>query len=161
MAEYNALLAQLDRVTGYEPVGQGFESLAARQVHAVHHRMPSRPKTRGFFVLYCSGNGACFEHDSPPFFECSPAKNPAKVFSLTKSGLLMCHATGRCGLFLLLYQESSGSISRRVQAVCSAVRRVNMWRRFCSQVGERSGIILLHTLALRVRRIGLCIITTE
>ncbi len=27
----NALLAQLDRVTGYEPVGQGFESLAARQ----------------------------------------------------------------------------------------------------------------------------------
>lgn len=25
----NALLAQLDRVTGYEPVGQGFESLAA------------------------------------------------------------------------------------------------------------------------------------
>ena len=26
-----ALLAQLDRVTGYEPVGQGFESLTARQ----------------------------------------------------------------------------------------------------------------------------------
>ena len=26
-----ALLAQLDRVTGYEPVGQGFESLAAHQ----------------------------------------------------------------------------------------------------------------------------------
>ena len=25
----DALLAQLDRVTGYEPVGQGFESLAA------------------------------------------------------------------------------------------------------------------------------------
>ena len=35
MVEYHlligrALLAQLDRVTGYEPVGQGFESLAAR-----------------------------------------------------------------------------------------------------------------------------------
>ena len=28
----NALLAQLDRVTGYEPVGQGFESLTARIV---------------------------------------------------------------------------------------------------------------------------------
>ena len=27
----NALLAQLDRVTGYEPVGRGFESLTARQ----------------------------------------------------------------------------------------------------------------------------------
>ena len=27
-----ALVAQLDRVTGYEPVGQGFESLQARQV---------------------------------------------------------------------------------------------------------------------------------
>ncbi len=27
----NALIAQLDRVTGYEPVGRGFESLSARQ----------------------------------------------------------------------------------------------------------------------------------
>ena len=27
----SALLAQLDRVTGYEPVGQGFESLTTRQ----------------------------------------------------------------------------------------------------------------------------------
>ena len=27
----DALLAQLDRVTGYEPVGQGFESLTAHQ----------------------------------------------------------------------------------------------------------------------------------
>ena len=38
----NALLAQLDRVTGYEPVGQGFESLTARQVQKsvlfVQHR---------------------------------------------------------------------------------------------------------------------------
>ena len=32
----NALLAQLDRVTGYEPVGQGFESLAARQTKSTH-----------------------------------------------------------------------------------------------------------------------------
>ena|GEM_PF-1359230 len=30
---FHALVAQLDRVTGYEPVGQGFESLRAR-----HHR---------------------------------------------------------------------------------------------------------------------------
>ena len=29
----NALVAQLDRVTGYEPVGRGFESLQARQKH--------------------------------------------------------------------------------------------------------------------------------
>ena len=36
-----ALLAQLDRVTGYEPVGQGFESLAARQ-HMV--RFPHKGK---------------------------------------------------------------------------------------------------------------------
>ncbi len=27
----HALIAQLDRVTGYEPVGRGFESLSARQ----------------------------------------------------------------------------------------------------------------------------------
>ena len=32
LAEKNAVLAQLDRVTGYEPVGQGFESLAACQI---------------------------------------------------------------------------------------------------------------------------------
>ena len=31
-AEKNAMLAQLDRVTGYEPVGQGFESLASHQI---------------------------------------------------------------------------------------------------------------------------------
>lgn len=29
----NALVAQLDRVTGYEPVGRGFEPLQARQKH--------------------------------------------------------------------------------------------------------------------------------
>ena len=31
----NAPVAQLDRVTGYEPVGQGFESLPARQEKAL------------------------------------------------------------------------------------------------------------------------------
>ena len=30
-----ALLAQLDRVFGYEPKGQGFESLAARQLKSL------------------------------------------------------------------------------------------------------------------------------
>ena len=30
--ELNAPVAQLDRVTGYEPVGRGFESLLAHQV---------------------------------------------------------------------------------------------------------------------------------
>ena len=29
---FRALLAQLDRVLGYEPRGRGFESLAARQI---------------------------------------------------------------------------------------------------------------------------------
>ena len=33
-SEY-ALLAQLDRVFGYEPKGQGFESLAARQLRTI------------------------------------------------------------------------------------------------------------------------------
>ena len=41
----DALLAQLDRVTGYEPVGQGFESLAAHQIAE-----PSEV-SGGFFVL--------------------------------------------------------------------------------------------------------------
>ena len=40
-----ALLAQLDRVTGYEPVGRGFESLAARI-----------PKTHAFDEF----KGVCF-----------------------------------------------------------------------------------------------------
>ncbi len=35
----HALLAQLDRVTGYEPVGQGFESLTTRQEDT--HRVSS------------------------------------------------------------------------------------------------------------------------
>ena len=39
----HALLAQPDRVTGYEPVGQGFESLAARF---------SPRKKPGVFVLW-------------------------------------------------------------------------------------------------------------
>ena len=35
-----ALLAQLDRVFGYEPKGQGFESLAARQKHGTPNGVP-------------------------------------------------------------------------------------------------------------------------
>ena len=34
-----ALVAQLDRVTGYEPVGRGFESLPAYQKHQVPFRV--------------------------------------------------------------------------------------------------------------------------
>ena len=50
----NALLAQPDRVFGYEPKGQGFESLAARQVQSLEI-----PKNLGvlrfsFFVLKMS-----------------------------------------------------------------------------------------------------------
>ena len=39
----NALVAQLDRVTGYEPVGQGFESLQARQAIAT--------QSGGYFIF--------------------------------------------------------------------------------------------------------------
>lgn len=42
----DALLAQLDRVFGYEPKGQGFESLAARQVKSLE---PQR--VQGFFLF--------------------------------------------------------------------------------------------------------------
>ena len=34
----NALLAQLDRVFGYEPKGQGFESLTARHIRSAQNR---------------------------------------------------------------------------------------------------------------------------
>ena len=34
-SKMHALVAQLDRVTGYEPVGQGFESLQARHVKSL------------------------------------------------------------------------------------------------------------------------------
>ena len=34
-----ALIAQLDRVTGYEPVGRGFESLSARQSYSDRREM--------------------------------------------------------------------------------------------------------------------------
>ena len=36
LAEVNALVAQLDRVSDYESEGQGFESLQARQSRAPH-----------------------------------------------------------------------------------------------------------------------------
>ena len=42
-----APLAQLDRVTGYEPVGQGFESLAACQ--------EKRPFSNGLFSIQSEG----------------------------------------------------------------------------------------------------------
>ena len=46
-----ALVAQLDRVTGYEPVGQGFESLAARhQVHSTWTISRYHFVVTGFFV---------------------------------------------------------------------------------------------------------------
>ena len=35
---YYVLVAQLDRVTGYEPVGRGFESLQARHERLVNKR---------------------------------------------------------------------------------------------------------------------------
>ncbi len=49
-----AALAQLDRVFGYEPKGQGFESLTPRQKSRYHlwyllfccHTMPKNPRKR-------------------------------------------------------------------------------------------------------------------
>ena len=43
----NAPLAQLDRVTGYEPVGQGFESLTACQKNAL---LSVKTKARFCFI---------------------------------------------------------------------------------------------------------------
>ena len=40
-----ALIAQLDRVTGYEPVGRGFESLSA-------HQKKAKSRDLAFFQLY-------------------------------------------------------------------------------------------------------------
>ena len=45
----NALVAQLDRVTGYEPVGRGFESLQARQKNRLTKQFVER-----FFFYPCS-----------------------------------------------------------------------------------------------------------
>ena len=45
MKPHFALLAQLDRVTDYESVGQGFESLAA------HHKKSYRLSSVAFFVI--------------------------------------------------------------------------------------------------------------
>ena len=47
-----ALVAQLDRVTGYEPVGQGFESLQARQ----KKKQLLITKVASFFI-HCESNG--------------------------------------------------------------------------------------------------------
>jgi hypothetical protein len=34
----NALLAQLDRVVGFEPIGRGFESLRVRHSFSIHNK---------------------------------------------------------------------------------------------------------------------------
>ena len=47
----DALVAQLDRVTGYEPVGQGFESLAARQFRCERHITRYYYIVTGIFIL--------------------------------------------------------------------------------------------------------------
>lgn len=55
----NALVAQLDRVTGYEPVGRGFESLQARQAKKTSQNVMS-------FLLSQEGQSlgiSCHWHD--------------------------------------------------------------------------------------------------
>lgn len=55
----NALVAQLDRVTGYEPVGRGFESLQARQAKKTSQNVMS-------FLLSREGQSlgiSCHWHD--------------------------------------------------------------------------------------------------
>ena len=47
----DALVAQLDRVTGYEPVGRGFESLQARQKQISLH------ESAGIFVFGMKSRG--------------------------------------------------------------------------------------------------------
>lgn len=58
--ELNAPVAQLDRVTGYEPVGQGFESLQARQYMVGLVQLVRAP--------VCGTGGHRFESDIPPHF---------------------------------------------------------------------------------------------
>ena len=50
----NALVAQLDRVTGYEPVGRGFESLQARQ--------KKHCELQCFFFFYTAIETLSFSH---------------------------------------------------------------------------------------------------
>ena len=50
----NALVAQLDRVTGYEPVGRGFESLQARQAKKTSQNVMSFLLSREGQVVYPS-----------------------------------------------------------------------------------------------------------
>ena len=57
-ASKNALLAQLDRVFGYEPKGQGFESLAAHHRNGVPVGMP--------FLFFGKKSFLCAARDSNP-----------------------------------------------------------------------------------------------
>lgn len=50
----NALVAQLDRVTGYEPVGRGFESLQARQAKKTSQNVMSFLLSQEGQVVYPS-----------------------------------------------------------------------------------------------------------
>ena len=62
-----ALLAQLDRVFGYEPKGQGFESLAARQPQSLVNQ-----GVAVFFILGFSAEKTRFSNKFLTFIFNSP-----------------------------------------------------------------------------------------
>ena len=89
-----ALVAQLDRVTGYEPVGQGFESLQARHTGADGNiRLPR------FFVFHLKRRGpyaqaakrSLSHWDNPRF--CRMALRSAAMFSSAKKNRSLSCAT--------------------------------------------------------------------
>ena len=60
LTERKFVILFLDRVTGYEPVGQGFESLQARQYMVGLVQLVRAP--------VCGTGGHRFESDIPPHF---------------------------------------------------------------------------------------------
>ena len=109
----SASLAQLDRVTGYEPVGQGFESLTTRQQTAY---------TEGVrCLLLGKGLEGCVLANSP--VGCLPAPAPVRrrASPLRRANKQrtpkVCSVHRRCTLFI--FRKGT----RRVRVAPAPVRR--------------------------------------
>lgn len=96
-------VAQLDRVTGYEPVGRGFESLQAR--HKVAAKRCS-PKNLGNTEVFLLSIGRFL---SRPFYRCKIAVFPLQIDlnSCTTENETQAHGNQKSMCFLLPILEKN------------------------------------------------------
>ena len=76
-----APIAQLDRVTGYEPVGRGFESLSAYQSNIIRTISSQSEAGSDYLFISHNRNKGC-QNGNPCLFMSFPFRKPQLKFSL-------------------------------------------------------------------------------